>query len=398
MKKSLIFLFLLILLSFSVSAQILGDIEKIQEDLKTYSGLTLSEDDVDKIVVVEGNNLNLIEKAALKLAYKEYPALRDARKISDDEAGLEELKQTDKIIVFVGGPSQNSLAKYYLDEVNDSVRKDYDFAAGAYGDKLVVLSDKRGFANLEREAVKNSPLANIMPVEYVPLGAAGISVLFLLLFELITSYFEGFIEKFRKRRKQIKERFIGFSIGKAPIRFREFLAVVLGSLIFALAVTYTFVAKTGGFINVLKISAIVCLGIFILQEIPRIIISGKKRTLTEFVLYPLGMIVTLLSAFLGSVFGHPGRWLFKNEEYSGKIYYSMMVFVFLLGIVFFILNLMKPSIALQLAFTIASTVSVFEMLPFKPLNGREIFKWRPKKWAITFILFLPIYVLMNFFL
>ena len=59
---------------------------------------------------------------------------------------------------------------------------------------------------------------------------------------------------------------------------------------------------------------------------------------------------------------------------------------------------MKPSIALQLAFTIASTVSVFEMLPFKPLNGREIFKWRPKKWAITFILFLPIYVLMNFFL
>ena len=398
MNSKLTFIFLLIFfLPLASCLQPLTDVQDIQADLKEYTGLDLSENDVDKIIVVEGSNLNLLEKTALKMAYNEYPALRDAAKVADDVENLDDLRTTDKIIVFIGGPSQNNLAQTFLDERNESEIKEYALTSGVYEEGIVILSDKRGFSNLEREAAKNSLLNRFMPVEYVPVGAAGISVLLLIFIDLITSFIEGKIERHGKS-KEIKEKFIGFSLGNYHFRFREILSVLLGAFVFALAISWTFTGNAGGLTRILGISILACACVFVIQEIPRMRISGKKGTVTEFIFYPLGAGMTLLSAFLGNVFGNPGKWIFKHKEYSGKIYYTMMLSIFILSIILFFVNVVRPSVFLQIGMVATSTLSAFEFLPFKPLNGREIFKWRPKLWTITFILIVPTYILINFVL
>jgi hypothetical protein len=386
------------LCSTAVVAQSSFGFGDIPTRLQEQANLTLYEEDIDRIIIVRGQGMTVLEQSMINLAHLRFPALADAEQVADDPDNIEYLLKSNKTIILIGGPSHNTVAALIAPEARPGTNNTYGVLRDYYAQngKIVVITDARGYHNLDRAATEFSPLLGFLPEQYIPVAATGFSVLLLILLDFVASYLENYMQFLGTKKKKIKEQFLGITVWGFPLRVRELVSIAGAAIIFTLALAWTFSAGTPKFPRVLTLSLLICLAIFVVQESIRMIIAWKKGLNTEFIVYPIGVIVTLISALFGTVFGYPGAWLFEQEEESGKIYYGMMLTVFCLGVVLFFVNFFRPSELLQLAMTVTSTVSLFEFIPLQPINGADVFKWSHKTWAITFTILVPIYILMNF--
>ena len=69
---------------------------------------------------------------------------------------------------------------------------------------------------------------------------------------------------------------------------------------------------------------------------------------------------------------------------------------FLAGAVFFVINLVHPAKLYQMIMATATTSSMAEMIPVKPLAGKDFSEWKKWLWILTTIVMTVLYVLMNF--
>ncbi|MBD3318854.1 hypothetical protein GF342_03005 [Candidatus Woesearchaeota archaeon] len=401
MKKVVIVLFLLLTIIPLSTAQ-LDAIDELEQDFKTFVGHDLSIEHVDKIAVIVGERINLAEQTAYSFAAGELPILVDAEQLQDRKENEKQLNKTNKTIILIGGPSQSTLTEVFYSQLTNETKKDYSGIVGVYGfvngHKIVIYSDRRGFENLAFNAIEYSPLKGLIPDKYIPPAAAGLSVFLLIIIDFITSYAENIIGFIGTKNKKIKKEYKGTQIKGFPIRIRELLAIMGCAAIFAVAITWTFAAGTTGFARILALSMGLSSLIFFMTELIRMIAAYRNHLTTEFVIYPLGAIVTLLSAWFGMVFGNPGNVISEEDEQPGKVYYVIMIVVFAIGVALFLYNFFRPTEIAQIAMTTASTFSLFEFIPLSPLNGKDVFEWNKGAWTITFLLLLPIYVLINFVL
>ena len=155
--------------------------------------------------------------------------------------------------------------------------------------------------------------------------------------------------------------------------------------------------------SILSIMPIVMIGVgagFLLHEIGHKFVSMKYGYWVEFKLWPLGLVIALVTAFLGFVFAAPGAVNtyadHMNDEINGRIAIAGPMTNMGLALVFIIIAaLIYPfSIHSQIVhliylictvgYSVNSYLAAFNLLPFATLDGTKVMKWNVLIWFVVF--------------
>lgn len=122
---------------------------------------------------------------------------------------------------------------------------------------------------------------------------------------------------------------------------------------------------------------------------------------TEYLFWFPGAIFAVFTGYLGNTLNTPGFVVeHKDKEILFKRYsfvkYIIILGTFIISFIFFVLNILFPSISFQLFAIISSTYAAVEILPFKPCPGKDVFKWKPILYSISLVIFFSSYILFNF--
>ena len=385
------------------------EIGAIERDISaSYEGLPINRIISEKGTMVMGSDLSIAEREALLHITGDNPIYSKFKRTTD-EVSPEELLNTDQFLVILGGPSQNHLTAYL--EKNGMVEKSWKVSnqvivrSGSTpgGGKFFIFSDLRGYNNVRKQGIEESPLTAIMPKEYVPLASFLLSILALAAIPVIRIYLAG-IFKTKEResgRKKVKEKFTGICLLGVPIRFRELLAVFGGAFFYGMGVAYLYAGFSGELIP-MGIAAVAFVAIlYYFRSLTRWLFDGKFKTHTEYVFWGTGGALCWVSSVFGFTLQTPG---FEVEQIPKEMVnkaavmkWAVLSVAMVVGLVIFIVNFIAPHPYLPVFQTVASAIAVTEILPFAPMPGVAIKRWNVWLWAATFFTFIPIYFLINFY-
>ena len=155
--------------------------------------------------------------------------------------------------------------------------------------------------------------------------------------------------------------------------------------------------------GIISILPIVMVGVgvgFILHELGHKYMSMKHGYRAEFELWSLGLVIALITAFLGFVFAAPGSVKTyadeMTDEINGKITLAGPMANIGLAILFLLIAaLIYPfSIHSELfrliylictvGFSVNSFLAAFNLLPFYSLDGTKVMKWSVGVWLMAF--------------
>jgi len=222
-------------------------------------------------------------------------------------------------LVILGGPSQNTLAAQL--EKEGRIEKTWKLSDNmivrsgttSTGGKFVIFSDLRGYHNLRMEGLNSSPLAIFLPKSLVPPAAFLLSILALAAMPVIRIYLAG-IFKAKERdegKREVKTKFTGIHLFGIPIRFREILAVFIGSFFYGMGVTYLFTGPTWELIP-MGIAAVIFVAIlYYLRSLTRWVFDSLYKPHTEYIFWNAGGALCWISALFGFTLQTPGFELEK---------------------------------------------------------------------------------------
>ena len=152
-----------------------------------------------------------------------------------------------------------------------------------------------------------------------------------------------------------------------------------------------------------SILPIVMIGVgagFLLHEIGHKFVSMKYGYWAEFKLWPLGLVIAFVTAFLGIVFAAPGAVNTyadqMSDEINGRISIAGPMTNMGLALVFIVIAaLIYPfSIHSQIVhliylictvgYSVNSYLAAFNLLPFATLDGTKVMKWSVLIWFVVF--------------
>ena len=155
--------------------------------------------------------------------------------------------------------------------------------------------------------------------------------------------------------------------------------------------------------GIISLMPIVMAGVgigFILHELGHKYMSVKHGYRAEFELWPLGLVIAFVTAFLGFVFAAPGSVKTyadeMTDEINGKITLAGPMANIGLAILFILIAaLIYPfSTHLELfrlmylictvGFSVNAFLATFNLLPFYSLDGTKVMKWSVGVWITAF--------------
>lgn len=155
--------------------------------------------------------------------------------------------------------------------------------------------------------------------------------------------------------------------------------------------------------GIISLMPIVMVGVgmgFILHELGHKYMSVKHGYRAEFELWPLGLVIAFVTAFLGFVFAAPGSVKTyadeMTDEINGKITLAGPMANIGLAILFILIAaLIYPfSTHLELfrlmylictvGFSVNAFLATFNLLPFYSLDGTKVMKWSVGVWITAF--------------
>ena len=155
--------------------------------------------------------------------------------------------------------------------------------------------------------------------------------------------------------------------------------------------------------GIASILPIVMIGVgagFLLHEIGHKFVSMKYGYWAEFKLWPLGLVIAFVTAFLGFVFAAPGAVNTyadqMSDEINGRISIAGPMTNMGLALVFIVIAaLIYPfSIHSQIVhliylictvgYSVNSYLAAFNLLPFATLDGTKVMKWSVLIWFVVF--------------
>ncbi|MBI5227064.1 hypothetical protein HY988_00615 [Candidatus Micrarchaeota archaeon] len=369
-------------------------------------------------IIIRGEGSTLTEKQLFSFAKNSYPVFNQFTEVTVGSVVPSEIiKQSNTTLILIGGPSQNKITDYveqheevtYVAELpNVGIVKMFRIKHGA---DVLVLSDLKGYENMRMEGIENSPLVALgIPPKYVPPVATAVSlVLLAFLPNLLTAltgflkvYAAGFLKSKAKEGKKPSElidkgtKILGFTI-----RLREFVALVIGAIVYGLAVSYTFKGFKIDFLLVFYAIAFATI-LYYARTLMRMLFERIYKLRSEFHVWKSGCGICWISAILGNTLQTTGYELEdatpENQGKLAKMKAFIILITMVLGIALFVANFVHPTKTLQLFRMIASGLALTEIMPIKPMPGVSIKKWNWIIWILLFLLIVPTYFLINFYL
>ena len=155
--------------------------------------------------------------------------------------------------------------------------------------------------------------------------------------------------------------------------------------------------------GIISLMPIVMVGVgigFILHELGHKYMSIKHGYRAEFELWPLGLVIAFVTAFLGFVFAAPGSVKTyadeMTDEINGKITLAGPMANIGLAILFILIAaLIYPFsthselfrlmyLICTVGFSVNAFLATFNLLPFYSLDGTKVMKWSVKVWITAF--------------
>ncbi|MCD6236772.1 MAG: hypothetical protein J7K13_02315 [Thermoplasmata archaeon] len=269
---------------------------------------------------------------------------------------------------------------------------------------LIIYTLKEKYNNLNK-AVERSPLNAVLDKRFVPVAATGISLIFVYLWnlfsttivELLSDYTsESIIERITAKHRSKKKE---FTVRKY-INFREGIAILLSSIVFSIAMSWTWSEELDDFLWMFVINLIVIGTILLLRESVRQYFCYRHNLKAEHVFWPFGAILTVISTFLGNTFSLASYTLREEEEeiekQFGRVVFFISIILFSFSIITFLWNLFYPDIIFQMMFTYTIMMLVIDLFPLSPMDGSDIKKWSFRKWMALYVVVVFTYVSVNF--
>lgn len=351
-------------------------------------------------IIVIGHDTSFSEKLVVEAAKTQNKWIGNVKEIKDSE-----FDNVDdyKLIILVGGPSQNNITKYAKDKFNES----YEFEGGIIVETgswnnavLVSISDKQGYETiLKRENVGYSPLSGIIPKEYIPVAATGISLVLLAFINIFRTVFEFKALNIGRKGKKVGEG----SILVAGINISEFFAIVGASFILGASISWQYVGPTTEFFKWLLINSIICLAGAILHEVTHKIFAIIFKIKIEYKFWPAGSLITLISSYLGNAFSVQGFVLEEIDPKTKKWKVGLMklaapVVSTIVMVVFAVLYFFTQIPIFRIIYSTSALWAMAEMLPFNGLDGKDIKDWNLFIWLFAFLAIGAAYGIITFLL
>ena len=157
--------------------------------------------------------------------------------------------------------------------------------------------------------------------------------------------------------------------------------------------------------GIISILPIVMFGVgigFLLHELGHKYVAVKYGHHSEFRLWPLGLLISFATAFIGIVFAFPGEAHFDSDSISDEIngrisiagpmanmvlaliFILIAILVYPLKFHFSVLNLIF--LICTVGFSVNSFLALFNLLPLYTLDGTNVFKWNAGYGIISIII------------
>jgi len=364
-------------------------------------------------VIITGEDSAGIEGYLLSLMEKRFPWISEVPKLQASDAKPEDLKRK-KLITLIGGPSQNRYTAFVESKgwlTNSTTVKGrgiVKWGKTPWNATVVVLSDARGYNNVPMQGIRNSPLAGPLkalglPAQAVPVASFGLSALLLALFPIFRVYAAGVLKaKDRETKNVIKQEFTGVSIKGLRLKAREAASVFMGSFFYGSGIALAFTGLSLQFFLFVIVAVLFICLLYYSRTIVRLLSDALLKTHTEYILWPAGSLLCLITGFFGATLQTPGYELEedpKEKAHKLAMMKALVVLVtILIGIAVFAINFFFPNQWLPVLRMSASAIAATEILPIAPMPGAGIKKWNFFMWLALFIFVIPTFFLINFYL
>jgi hypothetical protein len=356
-------------------------------------------------VLVIGSEVDFSERLLLEGAKTQQSFIGKLREVKDSSFDIEKIRTGQiKLAILIGGPLQNSITNISEKEnwFNNSQEVGFGILlkSGKLDNGVVVLSlsSKKGYdQELKRQSVNYSPLAAVIPKEYVPVAATGISLVIMAIINLTRTVFEFKALELGRKNQKVGQgaKFIGL------VNLNEVIAIVGASFILGLSISWQYFGPSADFAKWIIINTIICLVGAILHEVTHKIFAHFFKIKLEYRFWPAGSVLTLISSYLGNAFSIQAFILEEIPEKIPKWKVGLMklaapVVSAIVMVTFAVINLNTPSPIYQAIYTTSALWAMAEMLPFSSLDGKDIKEWNSGIWATTFLLIGAAYFFVTF--
>ena len=354
-------------------------------------------------LLIVGSGIDLSERLSLEATKASNPWLSGVPETNESPDALAQIGTGRfALVMLVGGPHQNNITSVmkergWMNETN-SVEAGYVIEDGRAPDGSLVLSisDSRGYTqDVQRQSVQYSPLASVIPHEYVPLAATAISMLLLVLFNLAWNVLAFKAADIGRKGKKVGEG----AIMVGGLNATEAGALVAASVILGFSMSWQYFGKD--FLPWLGINAVVCLFAALTHEITHMAIARAFKIKVEYRFWPFGSFLTLLSSYLGNAFSVQGFLLEEIPQGVEKWKVGLMklsapIISALIMIAFAWLYLSSPNPLYKIIYSISGVWAMAEILPFGSLDGKDIKDWNRDVWYLSFFLIGGSYFIVTF--
>ena len=361
----------------------------------------------DKTLLVVGGDIDLTERILLESLKAQNPLFSKLEEVDDSNKTQQKIDSGKYILVIlIGGPTQNLIAKEAVSDGwfnQTQTIQDKIVLQNGKTDKFVVvsISDKQGYSEpiLKREGLNYSPLNGLIPKEYIPAAATGISILLLAIISIVRTVFEFKALDIGRKGKKVGEgawRIYGMNV-------TELLAIMSASLVLGVSISWQYFGPSMDFVNWLALNSFVCLIGAIIHEVTHKIFAIIFKIKIEYRFWPAGSALTLISSYLGNAFSIQGflleeiphdvpKWKVGLMKLSAPLVSTVVM------ISFAILNFFSPSAIYQIVYSTSALWAVAEILPFNGLDGKDIKEWSHTIWFLSFLFIGISYVFVTFIL
>lgn len=406
MKRAIILLVIL-LLPVAFAQDIVVQTEEASGVIESF----FADVDREDVLIVLGGKISVEDKILFNMIKSNAKELQGIE-VDYDRHVAGDPGRLGKSLVLIGSPKTNIMSKEVaglLSGVNESKYSPLRIVqASIDGKKLLMLYSEKEVLNNENHAVKKTPLAGIIPDRYVPIAATSVSLLLMYLWGILgrtaVNMANDFISskvigRFSRGRK-IKKKKVHEIKPHEFINMNEVAAFLITVCVFALTMSWTWSGDLREFKGMFFLNLAVVASISFLRELVRLVFCYRQRLRSEYVLWPFGTVLTFLSTYLGNTFSMVSYTLLDEDEADekkfGKSAFLIFAMTYIVGIGAYIINIVRPSLLLQMAFAYCIMVLFIEMFPLSPMAGAEVRKWDMRAWAVSYSLIVLSYIYMNF--
>lgn len=251
---------------------------------------------------------------------------------------------------------------------------------------------------VETHHTSRSPLRSFLPMEVIPIVATGIGLGLLWFWKKIESFVNLFLRRYlsgsimKKVKKQTTiSAYKGINIYNLRIKYREWLAVGITALVFAIALSFNFT----NYFYFLFLNFLVNVLVYGIITFTRLFLDKHFDTHREYKLWGWGAIVTVLTGWLGNTFSLAGYVITdKASKKPAFINFMTSASYIFFSFIFICLYRVIQGHFFRMSMVLMLSITLIDMLPFSPFSGKIMYQTKKQLWLILFVPVALLYVVL----